>query len=146
MSKRASSTHRFGRQHVNGSQTLLRSARNLFHTNLPSIWDRGSRNRLVLVRSEHLEQFVNILIADYKYSRKNCENLSKQVPMETSLKLKTCSQLLIAFLKCPINWEYFEKKYQSNTLSITEIIKCETGRYLNVQKLIFHAILRQTTY
>ena len=28
---------RFGRQHVNGSQTLLRSARNQLHTTLPLI-------------------------------------------------------------------------------------------------------------
>ena len=65
--------------------------------------------------------------------------------MQTSLKLKTCSQFFIAFLKCTLNLEYFEKKAQSNTLSITEIINCETGSYLNVQKPIFHAILRQTT-
>ena len=57
-----------GRQHVNGSQTLLGSARNQIHTTLPLILDRGSRERLVLVRSEVLGQFVNTLTADYKYS------------------------------------------------------------------------------
>ena len=57
-----------GRQHVNGSQTHLRSARNQIHTSLPLILDRGSRERLVLVRSVVLGQFVNILTADYKYS------------------------------------------------------------------------------
>ena len=46
---------------------------------------------LVLVRSELLGQFVNILTADYKYSPQNRENLSQQFPMRTSLKLKTCS-------------------------------------------------------
>ena len=60
---------RFERQHVNGSQSLLGSARNQFHTTVPSVWDRGSRKRLVLVISELLGQFVNILTADYKYSR-----------------------------------------------------------------------------
>ena len=60
---------RFGRQHVNGSQTLLRAAQNKFHTTLPLILDRESRKRLVLVRSELLEQFVNTLTADYKYYR-----------------------------------------------------------------------------
>ena len=65
--------------------------------------------------------------------------------MQTSLKLKTCSRFLIAFLKSTLNLEYFEKKDQSYSLSITEIIKWETGSYLNVQKAIFHATLRQTT-
>ena len=65
--------------------------------------------------------------------------------MQTSLKLKTCPRFFIAFLKSTLNLEYFEKKGQSNSLSITEIINCETGSYSNVQKAIFHATLRQTT-
>ena len=34
------------------------------------------------------------------------------------------------------------KKDQSHSLSIKEIINCETGTYLNVQKAIFHTTLR----
>ena len=66
--------------------------------------------------------------------------------MPTSLQLKTCSRFFIAFLKSTLNLEYFEKKkHHSRSLSITEIINCETGSYLNVQKAIFHATLRQIT-
>ena len=65
---------RFGRQHVNGSETLLRSARNQFHTTIPLICYRGSSERLVLVRSELLGQFVKTLTTDCKYSRYNREN------------------------------------------------------------------------
>ena len=65
--------------------------------------------------------------------------------MDTSKKLKTCSRFLIAFLKSTLNLEYFERKNQSHSLSVAEIINCETGRYLNLQKAIFHATLRQTT-
>ena len=61
------------------------------------------------------------------------------------MKLKTCSQFFIAFLKSMLNLEYFEKKDQSQILSITEISNCEAGSYLNVQKIIFHATLRKTT-
>ena len=61
------------------------------------------------------------------------------------MKLKTCSQFLIVFLKSTLNLEYFERKNQSHSLRITEIINSETGRYLNLQKAIFHATLRQTT-
>ena len=61
------------------------------------------------------------------------------------MKLKTCSRFLIAFPKYALNLEYFEKKDQSDSLSMTEIIKCETGSYLNGQKVIFHATLQQIT-
>ena len=65
--------------------------------------------------------------------------------MQTSLKLKTCSRFFIAFLKSTLNLEYFETKDQSHSLSITEIINSEPGSYLNVQKPIFQATLRQIT-
>ena len=63
-----------------------------------------------LVRSELLGQFFNTLCADCKYSRQNRKNLSQQDPIQISLKLKTCSQFFIAFLKPTLNLETFEKK------------------------------------
>ena len=101
---------RFGTQHVNESQTLLRSAQNQFQTPVLLTLDSGSRKRLVLVTSELLGQFLNTLTADYKYSRQNWENLSQQVPMKTSLKWKTCSRFFIVFLKSTLNLEHFFKK------------------------------------
>ena len=136
---------RLDRQHVNGSQTLLRLARDRLHTTLPLICAEGSSKRLVLVRSKFLGQFVNILTADNQYSRENRENLWQQFPKQISRKLKTFYGLFIAFLKSTLNLEYFERKDQSQSLSITEIINWETGSYLNVQKAIFHATLRRTT-
>ena len=65
--------------------------------------------------------------------------------MQTSLKLKTSSGFFIAFLKSALNLEYLEKKYQSQSLTITEIINCETGSYLNLQNAIFHVALRKPT-
>ena len=65
--------------------------------------------------------------------------------MQTSLKLKTCSRFFIAFLKSTLNLVYFEAKDQSHSLSLTEIINSESGSYLNVQKALFHATLRQIT-
>ena len=65
--------------------------------------------------------------------------------MQTYLKLKTCSRFFIAFLKSTLTFEYLEKKNQSQSLSITKIINCETDTYLNVQKAIFHGTLRKTT-
>ena len=99
----------------------------------------------MLFRCELLGQFFNTLTADYRYSRRNWKNLSQQVPMQTSLKLKPCLRIFIAFVKSTLNLEYFGKKDQSHSLSFTKIINCETGSYLNVQKPIFHATLQQTT-
>ena len=63
--------------------------------------------------------------------------------MHISRKLKTFSGFFIAFLKSTLNMEYLERKDQSHSLSITEIINCETGSYLNIQKAIFHAMFPQ---
>ena len=41
--------------------------------------------------------------------------------MQISLKPKTFSVFFIASMKSTLNSEYFEKKYQSHSLSITEI-------------------------
>ena len=49
--------------------------------------------------------------------------------MQISTKSKTFSQFFIASMKSTLNSEYFEKKDQSHSLSITEIIYCETGSY-----------------
>ena len=136
---------RFGSQHVNESQTLLRSSRNHFHTTIPLIWGRTSRKRLVLVRSEVLGQFVNTITAVYNYIRQNLENLRQQVQTQISLKPKTFSGFFIALMNSTLNLEYFEKKDQSHSLSITEINNCKTSSYLSVYKAIFHATLRQPT-
>ena len=47
--------------------------------------------------------------------------------MQISIKSKTFSRIFIASMKSTLNSEYFEKKDQSQSLSITEIIDCETG-------------------
>ena len=57
------------------------------------------------------------------------ENLPHQFQMQISPKLKTFSRFFIASMKSTLNFEYFEKKDQSHSLSITENIDCETGSY-----------------
>ena len=57
------------------------------------------------------------------------ENLTHQFQMQISPKPKTFSGFFIASMKSTLNFEYFEKKDQSHSLSITENIDCETGSY-----------------
>ena len=87
---------------------------------------------MVLVRSEVLEQFVNTMTAVYNYFLLNLENLPQQVQRLISLKAKVFSRFFIASLKSTLNLEYFEKKDQSHSLSITEINNCRTSSYLSV--------------
>ena len=64
--------------------------------------------------------------------------------MPTSQKLKTYFRLFISFLKSMLNFEYAEKKDQSQSLRIMEIFNCKTGSYLSVRKAMFHSRIRKT--
>ena len=57
------------------------------------------------------------------------ENLQHQFQMLISPKPNAFSIFFIASMKSTLNSEYFEKKDHSHSLSITEIIDCETGSY-----------------
>ena len=72
------------------------------------------------------------MTADYMYFRQNVENLPQQVQTQISLKPKTFYGFFIASLKFTLNLEYFEKKDESHSLSITEINNCNTSSYLSV--------------
>ena len=72
------------------------------------------------------------MTADYMYFRQNVENLPQQVQTQISPKPKTFSDFFIASLKSTLKLEYFEKKDESHSLSITEINNCKTSSYLSV--------------
>ena len=54
--------------------------------------------------------FVNALTADEKYSGSNMQNLPQQFQTPLSHKQKISSRSFIAFLKCELNLEHFQKK------------------------------------
>ena len=55
-------------QHVKGSETLLKSARQYFRYIFWSLWQKISSKNSFLEVSEKLRLFVNILTPDDKYS------------------------------------------------------------------------------
>ena len=77
---------------------------------LPSVW------------YEILRLFVNALTADDKYSGSNMQNFPQQFQMPLSQKEKNFSGFFIAFLKCSLNLEHFQKKDEYSILIISEII------------------------
>ena len=111
---------------------MLKSARHYYYSIFPWIWDKFSWKKSALVRSKILGLFVNTLTAEYKYSRRNMKTLTQQVETKFPLKQKTFSKFFIAFLKSTWNGEHFQKKGESSSLSISEIIDSKRGGYLSV--------------
>ena len=76
------------------------------------------------------------MTAQYTYSVWNMQTLTQQVQTKLSLKQKIFSQFFIAFLKSTWNGEHFQKKGDSSTLSISEIIDSKGGGYLSAWKAL----------
>ena len=68
-----------------------------------------------------------MLTAEDMYSRRNMLTLTQQVQTPLSLKQKTFSGFFIAFLKYTWNGEHFQKKEESSSLSISELIDSKRG-------------------
>ena len=80
--------------------------------------------------------FVNTLTVEYTYSRRNMQTLTQEVQTPLSLKQKTFSGFFIAFLKSTWNGEHFQKKGESSSLSISQIIDSKRGGYLCAWKAL----------
>ena len=90
-----------------------------------------SWKKSALVRSKIVGLFVNTLTAEYMYSGRNMQTFTQQVQMPLSLKQKSLSPFFISFLKSTSNGEHFQKKGESSSLSISEIIDSKRGGYLS---------------
>ena len=132
MSKKSCFGTPFANERVNGSQTLLNSARHHYYPLFSSIRGKLSWKKSPSVWYEILRLFVNALTVDDKYSDSNMQNLRQQFQTPLSQKQKTFSRFLIAFLKCAWNLEHFQKKDEYPSLIISEIIDAERRGYLNV--------------
>ena len=70
------------------------------------------------------------------------QNLKQQFQTPLSQKQKAFSGLFIGFLKCAWNLEHFQKKHESPSLIIPEIIYAERRGYLNVWKVLLQNTIR----
>ena len=130
MCKRSPFRTPFGSQRVNESQSRLKSVRHNFYTILPLLWDKLSCKKLFLVRFEILALFLNTMASNDKISRRNRDNFKQQIQRQLSENPKAFSQFFFAFLKFPSNFGHFEKKEESRSLSISEIIDSQKDGYL----------------
>ena len=101
-----------------------------------------SWKKSALVWYDILRLFVNTLTADKNYSRCNMHNFAQQVLTPLSQKQKNFCGFFIGFLKYAWNLENFEKKDEYPSLIISEIMDCQRGGYLNVQKVLFQKTMR----
>ena len=90
-----------------------------------------SWKKSALVRSKILGLFVNTLTAEYTYSRRNMQTFTQHIQTSLSLKQTSFSGFFIAFLKSKLNGEHFQKKGESPSLSISEIIDSKRNGYLS---------------
>ena len=72
------------------------------------------------------------MTTDDKYSRRNMVNFTQQLEAPLHQTQKIFSGLFLAFLKCALNLEHFEKKDEHSSLVIFRIIDSERDGYLNV--------------
>ena len=86
--------------------------------------------------------FLNTLTAEYNYSRRNMQTFAQPVQTPLSLKQKPFSRFFIAFLKSTWNGEHFQKKGETSSLSISEIIDSKRGGYLNAWKALLQNSFR----
>ena len=82
------------------------------------------------------------MTAKYTYSRRNMQTFTQQVQTPLCLKQKTFSGFFIAFLKSTLNGEHFQKKGESSSLSISEIIDSKVGGYLCAWKALLQNSFR----
>ena len=69
------------------------------------------------------------MTTDDKYSRRNMLNLTQKLEAPLSQKQKTFSLIFLAFLKCALNLEHFEKKDEYTSRVISRMIDSERGGY-----------------
>ena len=100
----------FGSERVNKSLKLLKSPEKYFSPIPSSFLANLSYKKLVLVISEILELFVNLLTANYEFSCNHRNDLPLPVQMLLSQKRKIFFLLFITFFDCALNFEYFNKK------------------------------------
>ena len=70
------------------------------------------------------------------------QTFAQQVQTPLALKQNTFSGFFIAFLKYTSNGEHFQKKGESSTLSISEIIDSKGGSYLSAWKALLQNSFR----
>ena len=115
----------FEKQHGKRAQALLKSAsQHVYH--IPwSLATQLTWKKSLLLTCQILGVLVNTLATDEKCPLLKRDNLTLPIQIQLSKKQRSSSQFFAALLKTTINFEYFEKKHDSNRFCISEITDSE---------------------
>ena len=83
-----------------------------------------------------------MLTAEYTYSPRKMQTFTQHIQTPLSLKQKIFSGFFIPFLKSTWNGEHFQKKGESSSLSISQIIDSKRGGYLSAWKALLQNSFR----
>ena len=97
MSKRPRFRTPLDNQHVKGSQTQLKPARQHFYDIISSLWEKWSLKMSLLLKLEILGLFSNTLTADDKYFLPNREKLPQPKQLQLSKKHESFSSIFYWF-------------------------------------------------
>ena len=122
----------FKKQHGKCAKTLFQFAWQTLYHIYWSLWNQFTFKNFLLVICKTSRLFPNTLSADGKYSLLNRDNLTQPSQMQLSQKQKTFSEYFSAFLKSSLNFEHFQKKYDSHSWGISKITDSEKYGYINV--------------
>ena len=122
----------FEKQHGKCTQTLLKCQGQLLYHIHWSLWRQLSYKKSLLLICKISTLFPNTLSAYCKYSLFNRGNLMQPIQMQVSRKQKTFSHFSAEFLRSGLNFQHFQKKDDSHTWGISEIMDSEKYGYMNV--------------
>ena len=104
----------FKKQHGKCAQTLLKCQDQPLYHIYWSLLTHESYKKNLLVISKISRLFINTLIADFKYSLFNRDNLMQPIQMQLSRKQETFSDFFFCIFEIYFKfWTFFEKSWPS---------------------------------
>ena len=124
MSEKSSFRATFDKQHGRRAQALLKSASQHLYEIHRSLPNKSSQKKSLLLTCKILGLLVNALAAECKYPVLIRETL--KIPIQMQLSQKRNSEFFAVFLKCRLNVECFEQKYDPHRFCTSDIMALKT--------------------
>ena len=122
----------FDKQERKRAEKLLKSEQQRLHHICWSLWTQSSRKKSLLVICKILRLFVNTFTSGDKYSLLNKDNLLQSIDRQLYQKQKSFSGIIFVVLNSRLNFEHFQKEYDTHSWCISEITNTEKCGYIIV--------------
>ena len=115
----------FDKQYGKRDQALLKSESEQFYYIHWSMERKLCSKKSLLLTCKIMGLLVNTLATDEIYLVHHQDNLTLPIQIQFSKKKKTFSQFFAPFLKSRLNFQHFERKGDSHSICIFEILDSE---------------------